>query len=199
MSDILAFRIDDLPDPDKFRERSEEIQQTIEHEADRARGLIAAAGWDTVRETACRKLCEGLKDADWLSWLAKGWTLSRKLKAAAVETLGEPEAERVIPLHSHPLSHTVHPVVTIVCEPVKLPLTFDLKLSGTIDSADLVVRGGRLVAIQAARLTPAAELSYREVKLGSKKGGPIDLTTPFVLPNGGLALVDAPPESIAAT
>ncbi len=198
MSDVLDFRIDDLPDPEVFRERSAEIQQTIERKAGETRDLVGAVGWDTVRDTACRKLGEGLKGADWFTWLAKGWTLSQELKAAARDTLGDDTAEKVISLHSHSLSQLMHPVVTLVCEPLELELTFDLALSGAIDSADLVVRGGRLAAVQAGRLVPEAELTYRGVRLGKKKGKPIDLVVPFVFPGGGLKLVDEPPEAVAA-
>jgi hypothetical protein len=200
MPEIIDFRIDDLPDAQAFSERSAEIEQQVGQTVDRSRGLIAAVGWDAVRDTAFRKLTESLGAEDreaWFVWLAKAWTLSSKLRAAGKETLGDETAEKVIPLKSHPLAHTVHPVVTLVCGPLTIPLTFDLELKGAIDLADLVVRGGRLVAVQGARLTPSAALSYREVPLGKKAGKPIEVKR-FDLPGGGLKLVDEPQESVAA-
>jgi hypothetical protein len=197
MSDIVDFRIDQLPDLETFKERSE----ALAHEIDQKEKLVAAVGWEAVRDTACRKLTEGLASQGaeaWFTWLAKAWTLSRKLKEAGAETLADAEAERVIPLASHPLKHVIQPVVTLVCDPLEFALTFDLELKAEIDSADLVVRGGRLVAVQAARLTPSAALRYGDVALGEKKGKPIELAQPFLLPNGGLKLVDEPPEAVAA-
>src|SRR5688500_8877963 len=121
MSDILDFRIDDLPSSQEFRDRSGEIQQTIERTIDRkidqSVPLITSVGWDTVRDTAHRKLTEGLAQENreiWFTWLAKAWTLSSKLRAAGKETAGDEAAERLIPLKSHTLSQVVHPVVTLI-------------------------------------------------------------------------------------
>jgi hypothetical protein len=187
MADPVAFRIDDLPELATFRERSAEIRATVKETHD----VLASAGWDTLRDTACAKLVEGLKHEDGLAWLAFAWTKAKELKAAARETLGDGAPERLVPLAAHSLSQEVCPVVTLSCGPAELELKFTIELSGDIDCADLVVRGGRLVAIQAGQLTPAAALSFRGVALGEKKGDPIDLTRPYTLPRGGFRLVDA--------
>ncbi len=106
---------------------------------------------------------------------------------------------RLVPLAAHSLSQELRPVVTLSCGPAELALKFTIALSGDIDCADLLVRGGRLVAIQAGQLTPAAALSFRGVPLGEKTGDPIDLSKPYTLPRGGFRLVDEPPkESVAA-
>lgn len=191
----MAFRLDDLPRLATFRARSEELGARI-REVDAgiegARGLLASAGWDTVRDTACNRLCEGLAREDGLAWLAWAWTKASELKAAARETLGEGAPERLVPVAAHSLSQEVHPVVTLSCGPLECELKFTIELSGEVDGADLVLRDGRLVAIQAGRLTPAAALSFRGVALGDKKGAPIDLAEPYFLPRGGFRIVAAP-------
>lgn len=194
MADPLAFRLDDLPKLETFRARSAEIKATVKETGE----VLASSGWDTLRDTACSKLTEGLAREDGLAWLARAWTTASELKAAARETLGEGSPERLVPLAGHSLSQELCPVVTLSCGPAELELKFTIELSGEIECADLVVRGGRLVAIQAGQLTPAAALSFRGVALGEKKGDPIDLSKPYTLPRGGFRIVDEHAEDDAA-
>lgn len=189
----VSFRLDDLPDEEKIRRHSREIRQQVGD----ANELVTSVGWDALRGAAVSQLKEGLAEEDGLTWLARAWTVSRELEAAAIETLSGETVERLIPLSSHHVGQELHPIITLSCAGLELPLEFTLDLGATVDSVDLVVRRGWLTAIQAGRLIPSASLSFHGIELGEKTGAPIDLLEPYELVGGGFQIMsesDLPPD-----
>jgi hypothetical protein len=183
MHDRIKFRLDDLPSDEAIRNRSRQICRQVGE----GHRLIRTLGWEVLRERAGDRLRQELAKQDGLGWLARAWTKSRELKAAAVETL-EGVDERRISLAGHDIAQEVHPTVTLICGALELELEFTLALSAGIGWVDLIVSDGCLVALHAGRLTPSAILSFKRVEISSATGRPIDLFEPFWLPRPGLRI-----------
>jgi hypothetical protein len=190
MTDTLTFSLGGLPDERRIREKSDELRQRAED----SEGLIGRLSWDSLRSAAATELERGLAGEDGLKWLSYAWTKADEVKAAAAETLEEGAGDRFVPLASHDFSQELIPVVTLTCGLGRLEMRFSVELKAEVECIDLVLRGGRLAALQAGRLTPSASLSFHGISLGEKKWDPIDFTDARDLPNGGwrIAAPDAP-------
>lgn len=185
MADSVSLSLEELPDSESLEREKRAIQQKLAEQGSR----IARLHWTLTRDTALAGLKDCLGKLDALECLAKGWATASELRALARQTATDPTAERELALGGHPLTVVVHPVVTIHCDPIALPaLRFTLTLKAMVDCAVLIVRGGKLAAIEAAKLTPSATLSYEDTELKTFKYEPIDLARPHAFPNGGLAI-----------
>ena len=190
MTDAITIRVDGLPSEQALEERSRAICE----EVGEAHELIRTLGWETLRKTAGAVLREGLANQDGLSWLACAWTKAQELKAAARETLnGVPE--RKVKLDSHSIKQEVLPTVTFKSGLLELRLPFTLDLGAEIECVDLVVQHGCLVALQAARLTPSAVLSFKGIEINRMEGGTIEFPQ-YRLAGSGLQIAE---ESKAST
>ena len=72
-------------------------------------------------------------------------------------------------------------------DPIALPpLRFTLVLKAAVESAILIVRGGKLHSIEGGRMKPSATLSYGDRELRHFDCDPIDIKPPHVFADGGL-------------
>ncbi|HKC03724.1 MAG TPA: hypothetical protein VKC17_10520 [Sphingomicrobium sp.] len=185
MDNSVHLYLEELPDSESLEEKKRVIQDKLTNEGSR----IAKLHWTLTRETALSGLRDCLRKLDAFEWLAKGWCTANELRDLAKQTAGDPNAEKELPLAKHPLTVVVHPVVTIHCDPIALPpLRFTLELVAQIESAVLLIRGGKLAAIEAATLTPSATLSYEDAELKKLEYKQIVLGRPYMFANGGLAI-----------
>jgi hypothetical protein len=187
MNDAIAIPLAGLASEQGFRARNDDIRR----EASEANGLTASIGWEPVSDMALGTLKSGLARVDGLTLLGRAWAVSTELKKAAHKSLDGQTIECLVPLAKHPLSQKVYPTVSLSCGGVDVDLKFTLQLTAAIECADLVVCEGRLVAIQAGRLTPSAVLSYKTVEIGRKSFAPIDLPERHYFKRGGFQIVEA--------
>jgi hypothetical protein len=186
MDSALDLRLEELPDSDALEREKAAIQATLIDGGSR----IAKLHWALARDTALAGLKDCLGKLDALECFAKAWGTAAQLRKLALETANDPEAERDLALGEHPLTAVIHPVVTIRCDPIALPpLRFTLTLTADVQCVVLIVRGGKLHAIEAATMTPSARLSYAEHELGHFDCKPVKLGAPHVFADGGLTII----------
>ena len=187
MDDSVQISLEELPDAEAL----ERDRDAIQAELAKKRSRIAELYWGLSRDTAVGGLRDCLSSVDPLACFAKAWATANKLRELARETAGDPRATRPLPLAKHSLPPvTLHPIVTIHCDPISLPpLRFTLQLKAEVDCAVLIVRGGKLAAIEAATIKPTATLSYGTTELKSCSLKTIDFRQPaYEFANGGLEI-----------
>lgn len=186
MADSVEISLEELPDEQAL----EKDREAIQAELAKKRSRIAELYWGLSRDTAVEGLRNCLSTLDPLTCFAKVWATANKLRELARETQGDPQASRALPLASHTLPVTLHPIIAIHCDPIELPpLKFTLELKAVVDCAVLIVKGGKLVAIEKAKMTPSATLSYETTELKSCKLKPIEVDQPYEFANGGLTIL----------
>jgi hypothetical protein len=177
--------LEELPDIETLELEKQAIQEKLAEEGSR----IARLNWALARETAVSGLKDCLGKIDPIEWIGKGWGTALEVQKLARQTAGDPRAEKTLPLAKHTLPVVLHPIVTIHCDPIELPpLRFTLTLKAVVDSAVLIIRGGRLAAIDAAKMTASATLSYGDRDLKTVKLDPIPLCRPHEFADGGLVI-----------
>lgn len=185
MDNSVHLSLEELPNSESLEQKKRVIQDKLAEQGSR----IAKLHWTLTRETALFGLKDCLGKLDAFEWLAKGWCTANELRELARQTAGDPNAEKELPLAKHPLTVVVHPVVTIRCDPIELPpLRFTLELVAQVESAVLLIRGGKLAAIEAVTLTPSATLSYEDAELKTLEFKKIELGRPYMFANGGLEI-----------
>jgi hypothetical protein len=183
MDNSLHLRLEEMPSREALEDKKREIQDELVKEGSR----IANLHWGLARDTALAGLRDCLDKLDPIECFAKVWGTATKLRELARATANDPEATKDLALGEHPLSVTLHPVVTIHCDPIALPpLRFTLVLKAAVESAILIVRGGKLHSIDGARMKPSATLSYGDRELRHFDCDPIDIKPPHVFADGGL-------------
>jgi hypothetical protein len=81
-------------------------------------------------------------------------------------------------------------VVTIHCDPIALPaLRFTVTFDAAVDCAVLIIRGGKLAAIEAAKLHPSATPSHGDHELKKLSLKPIEISRPYEFADGGLTIL----------
>jgi len=185
MDSPLHLSLEELPDSDALEREKRAIQENLAAQGSR----IGRLHWVLTRDTALTGLKDCLGKLDAFEWLAKGWCTASELHELARQTAADPTAEKELALGEHPLTIVLHPVVTIHCDPLTLPaLRFTLTLKAKVECAVLIVRGGKLAAIEAAKLTPSATLSYRDSELKKFEYDPMEIGRPYNFANGGLPI-----------
>lgn len=186
MDSPLQLSLEELPNSDALEEHKQAIQTELMEQGSR----IAKMHWSLTRDTALEGLRDCLGKLDALEWFAKAWGTANELRKLARETADDPDAEKELALAKHPLTVTLHPVITIHCDPIALPaLRFTLALEAAVDCAVLIVRGGKLSGIEAAKMTPSAILSYGDHELNRLHGKEVELGRPYVFADGGLTII----------
>jgi hypothetical protein len=124
---------------------------------------------------------------DWIGGLGGLWCKASKLRELAIQTKAAPGTEEPLTLAQHSLSLDLHPVVTMRCGPIKLPpVRFTIRLEALVETAILIVAEGRLAALEAAILTPSADLYYGEQHLSQLAERKIPITQRYTFSGGGL-------------
>ena len=186
MNNSLGLALEELPDREALEKHKEAIQVKLAEGGSR----IARLHWGLTRDTALDGLKNCLAEIDAIECFAKAWGTAMELRKLAHETANDPEATRDLALGEHPLSQSLHPIVTIHCDPIALPpLRFTLTLKAAVSCAVLIVKGGTLHSIEAAKLTPSAKLSYGEQEIKEFACKAIELGAPHVFANGGLTII----------
>jgi hypothetical protein len=186
MADSVEISLEELPDEQALEKERDAIQAELSKD----KSCIAELYWSLTRGTAVEGLQKCLATVDSLQCFAKAWATASKLRELAFETEGDPQATRPLPLAKHTLPVTLHPIITIHCDPIKLPpLRFTLDLKAEVDCAILIVKGGKLAAIEKATLKPTATLSYEKTELKSCSLKTIEFGQPYEFANGGLTIL----------
>ena len=185
MNDEFQLSLEEMPDSEALESEKKAIQQELVSQGSR----IARLHWALTRETVLDGLQKCLGELDVVRCFAKGWSTAIELQTLARQTLATPGLEKELPLAKHSLSVVVHPLVTIHCDPISLPtLRFTLQVDAAVEGAVLVIRNGKLVALEAAQLRPSAILSYGDCELKRAKLKPIQLAAPYQFADGGLEI-----------
>ena len=185
MDNEFQIALEEFPDSAALESEKKAIQEALAQQGSR----MAKLHWTLVRDTALSGLQKCLAELDVVRCVAKGWSTAIELRTLAKQTAATPGLEKELPLARHSLSVVVHPLVTIHCDPIALPtLRFTLQLDAAVEGAVLVVRNGKLVALEAAQVRPTAILSYGDCELKRAKLKPIELTTPYQFADGGLEI-----------
>jgi len=185
MADDFRLSLEELPDSAALESEKSAIQEELTRQGSR----LAKLHWALVRDTACNGLRNCLEELNPVDCIAKGWSTAAEIRALAKETASSPGLEKELALASHKLSVAVHPLVTIHCDPIALPtLRFTLTVDAAVACAVLIIRDGKLAAIEAAKIIPSATLSYADSELKKLKLKPIDISRPYQFADGGLAI-----------
>src|SRR6476619_2120752 len=172
MDSPAIVTLEEMPDAETLEKEKQAIQQKLAEEGSR----IARLNWALAKETAVTGLKDCLGKINPIECIAKAWGTAIEVQDLARETAGKPDAERPLPLGKHTLPVVVHPIVTLHCDPIVLPpLKFTLTLKAMVDSVVLIIRGGRLAALEGAKMTASATLSYGDRELKEIKLDPVTL------------------------
>ena len=186
MDNEFTLTLGELADSQALENEKQAIQEALAEQGSR----MARLHWALVRDTALSGLKKCLSEIDPVHCIGKAWATAGEIRALARETAANPGLEKDLSLAGHALSVELHPLVTIHCDPIALPtLRFTLKLDAAIDCAVLIIRGGKLVAIEAAQMTPSATLSYEDRELRKVGLEPIDISRPYEFADGGLTIL----------
>lgn len=186
MDSELQISLEELPDSEALDREKRAIQATLAEQGSR----IGRLHWALTRDTALRGLQECLGQLNPVDCIARGWSTAAQVRDLARQTAANPDAEKELPLARHSLSVAVHPLVTIHCDPIALPtLRFTLMFDAVVECAVLVIRGGKLAAIEAAQVEPSATLSFGDQELNRLKLKPIEITRPYQFADGGLTIL----------
>ena len=183
MDNSLQLRLEELPSVEALEDKKDAIQAKLTEEGSR----IAKLHWKLARDTAVSGLKDCLEKLDPIECFAKVWGTATKLRELARKTANDPDATEKLALGEHPLTVTLHPIVTIHCDPIELPpLRFTLALKAAVECAVLIVKGGKLHSIEGGRMTPSAKLSYGDRLIREFTGEKISIKPPHVFADGGL-------------
>jgi len=186
MDNELHVTLEELPDREALEREKRAIQETLARQGSR----IAKLHWALARDTALHGLKECLGRINPIDCIAKGWGTAIEIRKLAQQTADNPNAEKELALAQHSLTVAVHPVVTIHCDPIALPaLRFTVTFDAAVDCAVLIIRGGKLAAIEAAKLHPSATLSYDDHELKKLSLKPIEISRPYEFADGGLTIM----------
>jgi len=186
MDNQFALTLEELPNGSALENEKQAIQEALAEQGSR----MARLHWALVRDTALSGLKKCLGEIDPVACIGKAWATASEVRQLAKETAANPGLEKELSLAGHTLSVELHPLVTIHCDPIALPtLRFTLKLDAAIECAVLIIRDGKLAAIEAAQMRPSATLSYAERELKTLGLKPIDISRPYELADGGLAIM----------
>jgi hypothetical protein len=185
MDSPFLISLDDLPDEESLERARDEAQDELAESGSR----LARTKWPLLRDAAANCMKTGLSQVDPFALLAGAWCTAAEIRALAAETRAAPGSKEPYPLGKHKLAASVHPVVTLRCGPLIFPgLRFTVTVEGLVDCAILIIANGRLAAVEALSLTPAAVLSYGSKELNRIEGEALPLSDPFVFSDGGLAI-----------
>lgn len=181
----VQLSLEELPSAEALDQARDEIQGKLAETGSR----LAQLNWHIMRNAAGGSLRNALGKLDLLEYVAGAWCTAVELQEMAKETLKAPGTEATLALAEHDPSVVLHPMVKIKCGPVEFPaLTFELKLGASVESAVLVISGGRLTAIEAGSFKPFAQLSYGERELKKLDGTEVSITSRYLFPNGGITI-----------
>ncbi len=185
MDSPFLIAIDDLPDEESLEKARDEAQDKLAETGSR----IARMRWPLLRDAAANCMKTGLSQVDPFALLAGAWCTASEIRALAAKTKAAPGSKEPYPLGKHKLAASVNPVVTLRVGPLIFPgLEFTVTVEGQVEGAILIIANGRLAAIEALSVTPAAVLSYGDRELNRIDGKALPLTEPFVFSNGGLSI-----------
>ena len=185
MDNRFKLELEGMPDGEALEKERQAIQEALAEQGSR----MARLHWALVRDTALNGLQKCLGEIDPVECIGKAWATAAEIRALGKLTAASPGLEKELSLAGHTVSVELHPLVTIHCDPIALPtLRFTLKLDAAVECAVLIIREGKLAAIEAAKVTPSATLSFaeREIKKLSVKA--IDISRPYVFADGGLTI-----------
>jgi|tagenome__1003787_1003787.scaffolds.fasta_scaffold20704625_2 hypothetical protein len=189
MDSPITATLKELPDADSLEREKEAIQAKLAEGGSR----IALLNWKLAQDTALAGLTDCLAAINPIEWIAKGWGTALEVQELARQTAGKPDAEKPLPLAKHTIPVTLHPIVTIHCDPIVLPpLEFELKIEAKVETAVLIIRGGRLAAVEGAKMSATATLNYGKHELKKIELDPVSLCGHHEFANGGLVLATVP-------
>jgi hypothetical protein len=185
MDNEFRLSLEELPDSAALDSEKRAIQEKLTEQGSR----LAKLHWALVRDTACTGLRNCLAELDPIECIARGWATATEIRTLAKQTAANPGLEKELALASHTLTVAVHPLVTIHCDPIALPtLRFTLTIDATVECAVLIIRDGKLAAIEAAQVKPSATLSYADREIKKLKLEPIEISRPYQFADGGLEI-----------
>ncbi len=185
MDSPASVTLEELPDSETLEREKEAIQAKLAEGG----SIVAKLNWTLAREAALSGLHGCLREIEPMEWVGKAWGTALQVRDLARETAGNPKAEKELPLAKHTFPVVLHPIVTIHCDPIVLPpLKFTLTLKAKVDCAVLLIRGGRLAAINGVKMGASATLSYADRDLKEIDLDPVPLCKPYNFKDGGLVI-----------
>lgn len=185
MDNRFQISLEEFPDSAALESEKRAIQEDLASQGSR----IAKLHWALARDTALNGLRNCLEELDPVECIARGWSTAVEIRTLGKLTAATPGLEKELPLAKHDLSVAVHPLVTIHCDPIALPtLRFTLKIDAAVEGAVLLIRNGKVAALEAAQIRPSATLCYGDSEIKKLKMKPIEFTTPYQFADGGLEI-----------
>jgi hypothetical protein len=187
MSEEFGRSVRDLL-PGKLQDADKLVHEKLQDEPGVSNASIPGFIWGVVGSRVTEAV-RGVLDCDVFEQLARAWAKARELKEYADPSKHPADQEFTEFLGEHTLVANMHPVVEIGLRGLaKTRLRFTLELTAKIQTAELRILGGRIVAVGAGEALVAAQLKYRDVKLHPElKSVPVKLSQPLLL-NPGLAI-----------
>ena len=184
MTEVVRIALEELPDREALERARDAVEAALAEES----SALSSVTWDLIGETTMTALRDKLSAVDAIACLAGAWCTAAELRKLARETAAAPDLRKLLPLGQHTISADLHPVVSLNLGPLKLPaLRFTVRLKALIDSAILVVAGGRLAGIEAAASTVSAALLYDTRQLSQLAQRKLPITRPLLFA-GGIAI-----------
>ncbi|MEV6344222.1 hypothetical protein [Actinoplanes sp. NPDC051851] len=141
--------------------------------------------------TRFTEAAEGLLTQDVTEVFCAGWSRHRDIRAAALESLADPEAKRTVGLAAHTLALNHEPSIELRFGQQKLAtVSLQIHLEAVIRSLQVTVRAGRLVAVGAGTCDVGGTLGVGGVTVAQRQR-PLSLLLPLTVHLGnGWPLVD---------
>ena len=185
MDNQFQIALEEFPDGAALEAEKQAIQEALTRQGSR----IAKLHWALVRDTALNGLRNCLEGLDPVECIARGWSTAVEIRNLGKLTRATPGLEKELALAKHVMSVAVHPLVTIHCDPIALPtLRFTLQMDAAVEGAVLLIRDGKVAALEAAQMRPSATLSYSDREIKKLKMKPIEFSTPYHFADGGLEI-----------
>jgi hypothetical protein len=151
--------------PDLFEQMEDVVKAKLSSEPGADWGRVPKFAWNFVGSKATEAVHDVL-GMDAFEIIARAWA-----KAVELREYNDPvkyPADKVSKTHlfDHKLTANLHPVIEVTILGFgRTKLKFTLELTARFRSAELHIKGGRIVAVAAGDCSASAQLKYGDIKL----------------------------------
>ena len=151
--------------PDSFERMEDVVKEKLSSEPGADWGRVPKFAWNFVGSRATDAVHKVL-GIDVFEIIARGWAKAVELREYNDPVKYPPDKESKTHLFDHKLTAKVHPVIEVTILGFgQTKLKFTLELTATFRSAELHIKGGRIVAVAAGDCSASAQLKYGDLKM----------------------------------
>ena len=171
--------------PESFEQMDDVIRTKLSGEPGADWARVPQFVWRFVGSRAADAVHDVL-GMDIFEIIARGWAKAVELREYNDPVKYPPDKESKTHLFEHKLTANLHPVIEVTILGFgRTKLRFTLELTATFRSAELHIKGGRIVAVAAGDCSASAQLKYGEIKLHNEvKTADLQLGRPMPLDPG---------------